>query len=257
MKRILIACTLIVAAVTGTPCRSTAAELHLFAGAGLRQPIDELIAAFQAQTGHRVVVDYGGSGQQLTRIETTRKGDLFMPGSLFYIEKLTAAGLVSSSVSVVQHTPVIGVNPRQADRIRSFEDLALPGLRLGLGDPEAMALGRTALTILEKSGLKEPILKNVVVRAATVKQLALYVTQGLVDAAIVGRADAVQNADQMNMVTIPASYFQPEIIAVAVLKMSAQPAAAASLQQFLSSRQAVTTFNRFGFLSLEKAAPSK
>jgi molybdate transport system substrate-binding protein len=254
MKRILIGSMLILTSVIVAPLVATAAELHLLAGAGLRQPVEQLVAAFEGQTAHHVMVDYSGSGQQMTRIVTTGKGDLFMPGSLFYIEKLKAAGLIRSFHPVVQHTPVIGVNRRQTDRIRTFEDLVQPGLRLALGDPQAMALGRSALSILEKSGLKEPILKNVVVRAATVKQLALYVTQGLVDAAIIGRADAVQNADQMTMVSIPASYFQPEIVAVAVLATSTQPEAAVLLQHFLSSRRTVETFSRFGFLPLEKGA---
>ena len=79
---------------------------------------------------------------------------------------------------MVLHTPVVAVNRSSADKVKEFSDLAKPGLRVGLGDPKAMALGRTAEDILKNSKLKDAILKNVVVRAATVKQLTLYVVKG-------------------------------------------------------------------------------
>ncbi len=45
------------------------------------------------------------------------------------------------------------------------------------------------------------------------KHPALYVSQGSVDAAIIGRADAFQNQDRIRMVPIPKAYFHAEVIA--------------------------------------------
>lgn len=229
-----------------------AGELHVLAGAGLRQPVDQLAREFTEQTGHRVATDFGGSGQLLAKIKAASRGDIFIPGALFYIEKLKAADKVQSQRSIVYHTPVIGVNVKQKAKITRFEDLAEPGLRLAMGDPKAMAFGRTAETICEKSGRKAEIDKNVVVYGATVKQLALYVAQGNVDAAIIGRADAVQNRDRIAMVTIPEAYYQPEVIAAAVLKSAKDPDLARQLCDFFSSEHGVEVFQTHGFLPLKK-----
>ena len=237
---------------TGLSQTAAAGELHVFAGAGLRQPIDHLVKDFEDQTGHRVFIDYAGSGQLLARIEASGKGDLYIPGALFYIEKLEKAGKIRSYRPIVQHTPVIGVNIEQAERVKSFEDLAKPGVKLAMGDPKAMAFGRTAMTICERSGRKEAILKNVVVYGATVKQLALYVSRGNVDAAIIGRTDAFQNRDRIAMAPIPAEYFQAEIIAAAVLQSASDPDLAERFRDYLSSENAVDVFQKYGFLPLEK-----
>jgi molybdate transport system substrate-binding protein len=229
-----------------------AAQLHIFAGAGLRQPVDQLVKAFETQTGHRVFIDYGGAGQLLARIKAAGKGDLFIPGSLFYIQKLQKDGKVETYRPIVQHTPVVGVNIKQAGRIKAFEDMAQPGIRLAMGDPKAMAFGRTAMTICENSGMKDAILKNITVYGATVKQLALYVSQGVVDAAIIGRTDAVQNRKTISMVSIPAEYFQAEVIAAAVLSSAADSELAGQLAEHLSSDTAVAVFNQFGFLPLDE-----
>ena len=232
--------------------QASARELHIFVGAGLRQPVDQLALEFEKQSGHRVFADYGGSGQLLTKIEASSQGDLFIPGAVFYIEKLQQQGKVRSSRPLVRHTPVIGVNPKATDRVSRFEDLAKPGIRLAIGDPKAMAFGRTALSILDESGQKEAILKNVKVYGATVKQLALYVAQGVVDAAIIGRSDACQNAGKIIMVSIPEAYFESEIVAAAVLQSAENPELAETFAKFLSSDHAVTVFEKFGFLPLTK-----
>lgn len=230
---------------------ASAAEMRFFAGAGLRQPLDRLVEDFQQKTGHRVVVDYDGSGRLLARITSSGMGDLFMPGSFFYIEKLQVQGKVRSWRPVVAHTPVLAVNKSQAEHITRFEDLAKPGVRLALGDPKAMALGKTAMTMLERSGLKDKILANVLVYGATVKQLVLYVAEGNVDASIVGRTDAFQFRDRVNMIPIPDEYFESETVAVAVLTTAKDLEAAAALQEFLSSPQAIQVFESFGFLPLK------
>ena len=229
-----------------------AGELFIFAGAGLRKPTDKIIEQFQKDTGHKVIVNYGGSGKQMTKYLATRQGDLFMPGSYFYITKLAEKGLVVSDRRVVYHIPVIAVNKLGKKKIESLEDLAKPGIRLAMGDPKAMALGRTSMEIIEKADLKKPILDNVVVYGATVNQLTLYILKRTVDAAIIARSNAVTNQDKLRMIDIPKEYFTPEIIGIATLKTATNPELAEQFQRFVSSPAGVQYFEKFGFLPLDK-----
>lgn len=252
MRKSLTLMFVLLCLTTLQPAALSAADTSLFlwCGAGLRQPVDEILADFQKQTGQQVNVEFGGSGKLLARYEATGQGDVFLPGSHFYVEKLAAKGNVTVSFPVVLHTPVVAVNKAKADQVKTFADLAKPGLRVGLGDPKAMALGRTAEDILKNSGLEQEILKNVVVRAATVKQLALYVIKGDVDAAIIARADVFQNKD-LSMIEIDSSWYTPEIVKAAVLKTSPHPDEARNLAEFLSSPAAIETFGKYGFLPVK------
>ncbi len=233
------------------PAMVFGAELHFFVGAGLRQPVDRLVENFQKRTGHRVLVDYDGGGRLLARMTASDRGDVFMPGSFFYIDKLQAQGKVHSWREVVLHTPVIAVNKSKAGTVTRFEDLATPGVTLALGDPEAMAFGKAAVKMLERSGLKEKILANVIVYGATVKQLALYVAEGNVDASIVGRTDAFQFRDRVEMIPIPEALFEAEIVAAAVLTTTVDLEAATALQDFMASPEASRVFEQFGFLPVK------
>lgn len=237
--------------VAGAALPAAAAELRLYAGAGLRQPVDRLVEQYQNTTKHRVVIDYDGSGRQLAKIIAAGQGDLFMPGAMHYIEKLKKKGMVQSTRTIVAHTPVIAVNRKSTVSVANLEDLCRPGVKVALGDPKAMALGKTAATILERSGLQDKIRPNVAVYGATVKQLALYAAEGTVDAAIIARADAVQFKDRVRMIDIPEKLYDREIVAVAVLKTTADEKAACELRDFFASPQAVAVFEKFGFLPLK------
>lgn len=224
---------------------ASAQELYAYVGAGLRPPVDALITAFQKETGIVVCAEHGGSGQLLARFAETRKGDLFIPGTTFYTDKLKEQDAVADLQVLVMHGPVLAMAPARADAIRSVADLAKPGLRLGLGDPRALA--RTAEEILDKSGQGEAIRKNVTARAATVKQLALYVLDGNVDAAIIGAADVAQNPGKLTVLAIPPSWYQAEYAPVAVLKTSTAPDAARRFAAFLASDAGLAVFQSFGF----------
>lgn len=230
------------------PALADDAELLLYCGAGLRQPVDELIQDFQKQTGWKVSIEFGGSGQLLARYKATGAGDVFLPGSHFYVDKLEGSGDVAFRKPVALHTPVVAVNKEKSNLVKTFDDLAKPGVRVGLGDPQAMALGRTAEQILDNSGLKDVILPNVVARAGTVKQLTLYVSKGDVDAAIIARADAFQNTESLKYFEINPQWYTAEIITAAVLKSSGNPQAARKLADYLSSERAVEVFGKYGFL---------
>lgn len=233
--------------LAATAAASAAQELHAYVGAGLRPPVDALIEAFKEKTGIAIRAEYGGSGQLLARFEETGKGDLFIPGSTLYTDKLAAKGAVGTVIPLVLHGPVVAVAPGKADVIRSFADLAKPGVRVGLGDPQAMALGRTAEQILDKSGIGDAVRANTVVRAATVKQLALYVLDGNVDAAIIGAAELAQNPGKMTAIAIPTGWYEAEFAPVAVLKTAARPEEAHRFAEFLASADGLAVFQRYGF----------
>ncbi|MCU6238796.1 molybdate ABC transporter substrate-binding protein [Morganella morganii] len=234
-----------------------AAELHMYAGAGLRPPIEKVISQFEKETGNTVTVEYGGSGQILTRFELTKQGDLFFPGSADYVEKLQKEKQVADSYPIVRHIPVIAVRKDKADGINSIADLAASNLRIGMGDPKAIALGRSGEVLLDASGYGDELREKVIVRAATIKHLSMYLLNGEVDAAVIGRAvigraDAMKNRDKL--IILPSPEGSPEEVAtLAVLSTSASPAEAKQLAEYFASPEGINAFTDYGFLPVRPA----
>lgn len=245
-RKLLVACALFSLSLS-----VSAAELYLYAGAGLRHPVETIISRFEKQTGNKVVVEYGGSGQILTRFNLTKSGDLFLPGSADYVEKLEQEGYVVKSYPLVLHTPVLVVRKDTGKDIKTIEDLANSSLRLGVGDPKAIALGRSGEILMNASGFGPELKKKITTQTTTIKQLLIYLLNGDIDAAIIGRSDAVNHPDKLLILPTPEGTPE-EVATIAVLKTSAQPELAQQLADYFASPEGIKAFTDAGFLPVNK-----
>ncbi|MDR3045505.1 MAG: molybdate ABC transporter substrate-binding protein [Desulfovibrio sp.] len=224
-------------------------ELHMYAGAGLRVPAEAVISRFEQRTGARVVVEYGGMGQLLTRFNATGTGDVILSGGEQYVRELATAGKISSEHKLVLHTPVMAVRKDKAAGIATLADLAASNLRIAMGDPQAIALGKSGEKLLDASGHGEALRGKVTVRGTTIKQVLLYLTNGDVDAAVIGRSDAVANA--ASLVILPTPQGTPrEVGVVAALSTSTHPELAEQLAAFFAEPESIKVFVDHGFLPL-------
>ncbi|HDX1087418.1 molybdate ABC transporter substrate-binding protein [Pasteurella multocida] len=245
MKKLIVLSTLITATFS-----ALAAELYLYAGAGLKDPVEKIVKQFEKETGNNVTIEYGGSGQLLARYNTVKTGDLYLPGSSDYVEKLEKTGDVKESAPLVLHIPVMAIRKEKSAGIDSFKALAESNLRLGIGDSKAMALGKGAEKILELSGYQAQLNDKIVVKAATVKQLMLYLLNGDVDAAVVGRSGAWKVRDKVDLLPNPADTPE-EKVTIALLASTKHPKEAKQLLDLFNSEQGVKYFVDEGFLPIK------
>jgi molybdate transport system substrate-binding protein len=219
--------------------------LLLYAGAGLRPAMDDLVHAYQEKTGVAVDVDYGGSGMIISRLRLSHQGDLFMPGDVWYVELAEKEDLVASKTMVCYYVPVILVEKGNPKNIHGLKDLLRPGIRLGLGNPKACQVGRASEAVFAKNGISpEAVAKNLVFSSVTVNELGVQVTMGQLDAAIVWDAVAVYYADRADVVPIPLAENDISNVAVAVLKCSRQPEAAQRFVDFLLGPDGQAIFHK-------------
>ncbi|HDX1005749.1 TPA: molybdate ABC transporter substrate-binding protein [Pasteurella multocida] len=245
MKKLIVLSTLITATFS-----AQAAELYLYAGAGLKDPVEKIVKQFEKETGNNVTIEYGGSGQLLARYNTVKTGDLYLPGSSDYVEKLEKTGDVKESAPLVLHIPVMAIRKEKSAGIDSFKALAESNLRLGIGNSKAMALGKGAEKILELSGYQAQLNDKIVVKAATVKQLMLYLLNGDVDAAVVGRSGAWKVRDKVDLLPNPAGTPE-EKVTIALLASTKHPKEAKQLLDLFNSEQGVKYFVDEGFLPIK------
>lgn len=217
-------------------CRNHAPTLSVYCGAGIRPPVAEMAAEFGQLHGINVECDYAGSNVLFSRIKLSGKGDLFIPGDRRYVEQAEEADLIASSADACYWVPVILVPKGNPKGIQSVTDLARPGVRVGLGDPEACAIGRVTEEILAKNAVdREKLERNVVFRSLTVNELGLQVKTGKIEATIVWDAVAAYYPEEAEIVHIPPAENVVSTVAVAVLRSSQHPELAESFQAFVTS----------------------
>ena len=128
-------------------------ELFIFAGAASKPPTEEAAIAFEKKTGVKINLTFGGSGFVLSQMMLGKMGDIYFPGSSDFMEIAKQKGLVfsESERNVVYLVPAINVQKGNPKRIRSLRDLAKPGLRVVIANPESVCVGLYAVEIFEKN----------------------------------------------------------------------------------------------------------
>lgn len=224
---------------------SETTALLLYCGAGLRPAAAEAAEAFTAEAGVDVQIDYAGSGMLISRVRLDRRGDLFMPGDVWYLQQVEAQGLLDSKEMVTYFVPVIIVGKGMAKEISKLEDLARPGVRLAVGDPRACQIGRLTLRIFAKNHIDaDAVNANTRMQSVTVNELGVWVKTGRADAAIVWDAIAAQYADAVEIVPIPPERNIISRVAIGVLSFSKSKPAARRFVDFLAGEKGKAIFRK-------------
>ena len=241
MKRVILA-VIIIPAVVFLGCdskedgQSTPEELLLYCGAGIRPPVDELVETFGREHGVKIALDYAGSEVLLSKIKLIRRGDLYMPGDKHYVEQAAQADMILSQRSVCYWVPTVLVRKGNPKEIRRLEDLLKPGIKLGLGAPDACAIGRTSKKILEKNNIKwEDIQKNLVFQSLTVNELGMQIQAQALDAVIVWDATAKYYSEHGDEIPIAIENNIISTVDIGVLKFTKHQEIAERFVDFVTS----------------------
>ncbi len=230
---------------------ASAADLRIFAGAGLMKPLEELRQNFEQQHGVTIEAHYGSSGEIFGMLAAGQNCDVFIPGAEKYTMDAVRNGWIDESTikKIVKHVPVIVVPAGNPAGVSSLDDLAKPGVKVALGDPKAPAIGKVSKKILTDCGLWDKVTPNVVVFAPTCNQLLIYSAMGQADATI-NWQDVTAWADgkgKVEVVKIDESRNIIKTIPTAVHVSAKDNPMAMQLNDYIASPDGLAVWKKWGF----------
>jgi molybdate transport system substrate-binding protein len=237
--------------------------LVIHCAAGLRIPVEEIAEAYEKEYGVRVDIQPNGSNTILTQLQVNKFGeaDLYLAADDFYTDEAVRLGLAVETLPIALQRPVIAV-PKDSDLIHTLEDLLKPGVRIAAGNPEHAAVGRAIQQRLEKIEIDgtnrwtqlEARIREDGVFKPTVTDIATDVKMGSVDAALVWDSTVMMPKfrEDLKAIYIPELDASPNLISVAILKSSTDPASALRFARFVTARdRGLKTFQKYGTRPVE------
>lgn len=242
------ACAGVVAAQTATRQVVTVA-----AASDLKFALDELGPVFEAQTGHRLKLVYGSSGNFYSQLLQGAPFHVFMSADESFVFKLADAGLTANRGRVyalgrigllVPKGSPLKADGELKDLAAAIQDGRLK--KLALANPEHAPYGMRAREALQHAGLWAAVAPKLVL-GENVSQAAQFATSGSTQGGIVAQSLAVAPAVASlgRFAPIPASWHQPLVQRMVVLK--AAPPAAQQFESFLASDASLAVLKRYGF----------
>ncbi|MBI2479199.1 MAG: extracellular solute-binding protein, partial [Planctomycetia bacterium] len=137
---------------TTSNSESETSELLMYCAAGMRYPLEQIAAKYEAEYGVRINLQYGGSNTLLNQLEVNKTGDLFLAGDASYVRLAEEKGLTAEAFPLAVMKPVIAVKAGNPKNITAIADLVRDDVKVALGDPDAAAIGKTIRELLSASG---------------------------------------------------------------------------------------------------------
>jgi len=233
-------------------------KLLIFAGSAIQPAMEEFNAIFEKETGVKVEIIFGSSGQVLSQMQLSKQGDIYFAGSSDYMEIAKSKKLVlpQSEKRVCYLIPAINVQRGNPKNIQSLTDLLNSNLKIGIANPEGVCVGVYAVEIIEKNfdeNEKRQFRANLLNYLGSCSKTATAISLKSLDVVLGWRV--FQYWDSSNIETISLKKFQVERVAyvpIAISKFTKNEKLATKFIDLLTSQIGKNIFKKHHYFTSEQ-----
>ncbi len=255
----LAATVVLILAFRAVPALS--GDVFVAAAADLSFAAKELIPPFEKQTGNRVKLSLGSSGNFYSQIVNGAPFDIFFSADVSYPQKLEQAALTEpGTLSIYALGRIVLWVPNEAKIDLSREGMqALAGSairKISIANPEHAPYGRAAVAAMEHFGLYQKV-RDRIVSGESVLQAAQFVQSRAADIGIIPLSLAVappmRSAGRYWVIPVDSySKIEQGVVILKRARKSGDLAAAEAFREWVLGRPGREILERFGFALLEE-----
>jgi molybdate transport system substrate-binding protein len=232
--------------------RSLGQESTVAAAADLQLAMQDIAARFEKDTGKKVKVVYGSSGNFFQQIQNGAPFDLFFSANLDYARKLETTGLAEPGTLYEYATGKIVLWVPSTSKVDLGDGLRIllnPAIhRIAVANPEHAPYGQAAVAAMKKENVYDGLASKLVM-GENISQTASFVLSGSADAGIIALSLALARnmKDKGRYVEIPAADYPPIEQGCVLLKSSQKKGAARAFVEFVQTPTVAELLRGYGF----------
>jgi molybdate transport system substrate-binding protein len=233
------------------PAAALGQDVRIAAASDLQAALPALVLRFEKQSGRRVAVTYGSSGNFFAQIQNGAPFDLFLSADIDYPRRLERQGLTERGTLTRYAVGRLVLWTRSDSRIdlrRGLEALSSREIRrIAIANPEHAPYGRAAVAALRAAQVYDRVSDRLVF-GENIAQAAQFAQSGNADVGIIAMS-LVRGAALRSgvFVEVPASLHPPIEQGAVVLRSAHNIAAARQFIAFLASAEGVAHLRESGF----------
>ncbi|MEK8018904.1 MAG: molybdate ABC transporter substrate-binding protein [Candidatus Parabeggiatoa sp.] len=230
----------------------SAGELHLAVAANFTQPLKQhLKQQFEKDSGHRLIISFGGTGQLYSQIKFGAPFDLFLAADMKRPEKLVSEGLaVAGSLFTYAEGQLILWSP-DPDIVDANGKILSTGQfkHLAIAHPKMAPYGAAAKQVLEKLGLWKTLQRQrQIVRGNNVSQAYQFTATGNAQLGFIALSQYQATPKRGSHWQVPKDWYSPIRQGAVLLKRGQNNPAAKAFIAFLQSDSARQTIEELGYV---------
>jgi molybdate transport system substrate-binding protein len=237
-------------------------EARIAAAADLQFAMADLAQQYKNQTGNKLDVTYGSSGNFFSQILNGAPFDLFLSADSDYPRQLVIAGMANPATfyKYAIGRIVMWVPPGSKIDLanQTWNALLDPSVqKIAIANPEHAPYGRAAVAAMQKAGIYEKV-KAKLVLGENISQAAQFVQSGNAQIGIVALSLSLSPAMKDGARwEIPANMYPAIEQGAIVLSNAKNEDAARAFLEFVKSRSGQETLAKYGFAAPGGATPKR
>jgi molybdate transport system substrate-binding protein len=227
-------------------------EITVAAAADLQFAMQDIQARFQKETGQRVKLVYGSSGNFFQQIKNGAPFDMFFSANLDYPQKLEADGLIQPG-SYYQYAKgkivIWAPNDSTLDLSTGLRALLNPSIKkIAIANPMHAPYGQAAVAAMQKENIYQQV-KDKLVLGENISETAAYVVSGSADVGIVALSLALSPhmKERGRYFEVPEGDYPPIEQACVILSSSKNKEAAQRFLTFIKTPATDGLLRTYGF----------
>ena len=227
-------------------------EILVAAAADLNQVLPIVAGRFERETGNRVKLSFGSSGNFYAQIQNGAPFDLFFSADIDFPKRLESAG-VSEPGSIYEYAigKIVLWAPKDSslDVSKGLSVLLDPQVRkIAIANPAHAPYGKAAVAALQNEQLYDRI-KDKLVLGENISQTFELVHSGNADVGIIALSLVLgpKVKETGKFLTISPGSYPPIRQGAVVLKSSPNKAAAKEFLEFLKRPETIALMEQYGF----------
>ncbi len=227
-----------------------AAEVHIAVAANFTAPINEIAAAFEKASGHKVIAAFGPTGGLYTQIKHGAPFEVFLaaddstPARLETDGEILAGSRFTYAIGkLVLWSASAGYVDAQGEVLRRNEFN-----HLSIGNPKTAPYGLAATQVLARLGLSEAV-KPKLVEGTNITQAYQFVATGNAELGFVALSQVFKDGQISggSAWIVPEDMYEPIRQDAVILNKGKDNPAAAALVDYLKGPKAAAVIKSYGY----------
>ena len=241
--------SILILAATMALHNAYSAEVNVCAGASLTDVMKEIAAAYEKQSGDKIMFNFAASSLLARQITEGAPADIFFSADETRMDDLEKAGLIVPETrrDLLSNSLVIVVPNDSKLTIASPDELITKAQKIAISDPRAVPAGIYTKEYLSSLDLWEK-LESKMVPTENVRAALAAVESGNVDAGFVYKTDANISKRVKVAFSVPVEKGPAIRYPVAIIREARNKSAAEGYLRYLESENARKLFERYGFI---------
>lgn len=255
LQRLLAAVTVLAVLAGPASGFAQAGEITVAAASDLNFVFKEITAGFEQQTGHRVKLSVGSSGNFFAQLSNGAPFDLFFSADLSYPRKLAEAGLADPATLFIYGIGriVLWVPKGSPIDVGALGMAALqhPSVnKIAIANPRHAPYGRAAVAAMEHFQVYDAV-KDKLVLGENISQTAQFVQVGGAEIGILARSVAVASVMKETGLfwDVPADAYPRLEQGAVMMNQAKDPTTARAFLDYVKSAAGHGAFARYGFVT--------